>query len=190
MRGLLGPCMNFVPSTRSNTQCLLMLKTCLFFLFFFTLECVLSCITMVTICIYLTFFFKSVGINKVIITAASQGFIFSALAAGLNNHFPTHTHTLMLETCTSLTRLSFTAPLLLPPLLQQHCVSRERRHFKVLHQSDDARPDSKRSSAQKLFKTYQLIVADCCKCCFDVELHAKTTFGHSNQEVTQVARAR
>lgn len=41
---------------------------------FFTLECLLSCITMVTICIYLTFFFKSVGINKVIITAASQAF--------------------------------------------------------------------------------------------------------------------
>lgn len=159
-----------------------MLKSCLFI----TLECLLSCITMVTICIYLTFFFKSVGINKVIITAASQGVFQHWLRAWTITC--QHTHTLILETCTSLTRLSFTAPLLLL-LLQQHCVSRERRHFKVLHKSDDARPDSKRSSAEKLFKTYQLIVADCCKFSFDVALHAKTTFGNSNQEVTQVARA-
>lgn len=58
------------------------------FFFFFTLEFVLSCITMLTNCIYLTFFFKSVGINQVIIIAASWCVRTATSLAGLQQSFP------------------------------------------------------------------------------------------------------
>lgn len=176
MKGLLGPCyvfMNFVLSTLSNMQCLLMLKSCLFF--FYIIIC--SFLHNHAYKLYLFDVFLQICRNKPSHNNRSQLMCshsnFTCRASTIISQ-----HTMTFETRTSLTRLSFTAL----------CVS-ARRHFKVLHKSDNAWPDSKRSSAEKLFKTYQLIVADCCKFSFDVGASRNTTFGNSNQEVTQVGRA-